>query len=61
MCHSHAFLSQSSVSECVRFISKVHLNLFFHRQAPKTDDEALNDKINELVVGKRPPVKDDNI
>lgn len=37
----------------VLFISKVHLNLFFCRQGPKTDDEALNEKMNEngaLVV-----------
>lgn len=47
LCRNRASLSQSSVSECVRFISKVHLNLFFHNQAPKTDDEALIDEINE--------------
>lgn len=47
MCHNHSFVTQSNMSECVLFISKVQLNLFFHRQGAKTDDEALNEKINE--------------
>lgn len=47
VCHNHSFVTQSNMSECVLFISKVQLNLFFHRQGAKTDDKALNEKINE--------------
>lgn len=52
ICYNHAFLTRSNMCGGVLFISKVHLNLFFCCSV-LSDDEALNEKINEngaLVV-----------